>query len=738
MTSAVRYDRDVDGVVTLTLDQPGQSTNVMNAEYVDAMDAAVDRLERERDDVLGVIVTSAKDTFFAGGDLTDLQRVTGERLEEFAAFLARAKGQLRRLERLGRPVVAAINGSALGGGLEIALACHHRIVRDDSSVRLGFPEVTLGLMPGCGGVVRSVRLLGLPAALPLLVEGTQLRPAAAVEAGLVHELAADADELLAKAAAWIRTRPEGTQPWDRPGFVLPGPGVDDAQGYLTLSVAPAMLTVRTHGAYPAPERIMAAAVEGAFVDVDTALAVETRYFLELVTSQVAKNMIGTLWFGRNEVLRGASRPAGFERTSVRRLGVLGAGMMGAGIAYVSAYAGIDVVLKDVSTAAAEAGRQRIAALLDERVGRGRMSAARRDEILARVSATDTDAELAGCDLVIEAVFEDRELKNTVLAAAEQVTGPEAFLASNTSTLPITGLAEAVTAPDRFVGLHFFSPVHKMPLVEIIRGTRTSEQTLARAFDFVRQIGKMPIVVNDSRGFFTSRVFGTYLTEGVAMVVEGVPPAVVENVARKAGLPVGPLAVADEVSLSLVRRIRSQEVADLAAEGRRPADHPAYTVLDRMVTEFDRPGKAAGAGFYDYPAVDGASGNGQSDGGRSDGGRSDGGRSDGGRSDAARKQLWPELSAMFATGPGDVPEHDVRDRLLFIQALETLRCLDEGVVTTERDANIGSIFGIGFPAWTGGAAQFVEACGGREAFAERAEELARRYGDRFRPPMPVKS
>ncbi|GAA2757546.1 3-hydroxyacyl-CoA dehydrogenase NAD-binding domain-containing protein [Actinopolymorpha rutila] len=717
MTDAVRYDRDADGVVTLTLDQPGQSANVMNADYMTAMGAAVDRLERDRDagELRGVILTSAKSTFFAGGDLDMLRDVDRSDLTEFRGFLSQVKAQLRRLERLGRPVVAAINGSALGGGLEIALACHHRIALDDPAVRIGFPEVTLGLLPGGGGIVRSVRLLGLTAALPLLVEGTQFGPGAAAKAGLVDELAATPEDVLARARAWIDARAaesEGpVQPWDRRGFGVPGQPAD-AQGYAALSAAPAMLTSRTHGAYPAPERILAAAVEGSFVDVDTALEIETRYFLDLVTGQVAKNMIGTLWFGRNEVARGASKPPGYEKRPVRTLGVLGAGMMGAGIAHVSAYAGIDVVLADVTVDLARAGRDRIAALLEERVAKGRLTPGRRDEVLSRITVTDTGpgmVALAECDLVVEAVFEDRAVKNAVHAAAERAA-PRAFLASNTSTLPITGLAAAVRAPDRFVGLHFFSPVHRMPLVEIIRGEQTSPVTLAAAFDFVRQIGKLPIIVDDGRGFFTSRVFGTYVTEGIAMVVEGVPPAVVENAARTAGFPVGPLAVADEVSLTLLARVRAQEVADLAAEGRTPAPHPAYDVIDAMVGELDRPGKGGGAGFYDYRN--------ESDGG------------DGG------KRLWPELAERFATGPGAVPVGDVADRLLFVQALEALRCLNEGVVQTARDANVGTVFGIGFPAWTGGAAQFVSACGGPAVFTARAKELMARYGDRFQPP-PIK-
>jgi 3-hydroxyacyl-CoA dehydrogenase/enoyl-CoA hydratase/3-hydroxybutyryl-CoA epimerase len=722
---AVRYDKSADGVAILTLDQPGRSTNVMNAAYVQAMGSAIDQLERDRSQLRGVVVTSPKETFFAGGDLEMLLGVTKDDLAEFGRFLGSVKSQLRRLERLGRPVVAALTGSALGGGLEIALACHHRVALDEPSVRFGFPEVTVGLLPGAGGIVRSVRLLGPRAALPLLLEGTQLDPQAALRAGLVDELASSREEVMERALAWVRSDPDPTQPWDQRGFTIPGlaPG---ARGYAELSAAPAMLTSRTHGAYPAPERILAAAVEGIFVDVDTAFEIETRYFLDLVTSQVAKNMIGTLWFGRQEVLRGASRPSGHERRSVRMLGVLGAGMMGSGIAYVSARAGVDVVLKDVSTQAAESGKARIASLLD---GRSERRPGERDDVLGRITPTDSDVDLAGAELVLEAVFEDRDVKHHVLANAERVVGPDVVLATNTSTLPIDGLATALSDPSRFVGLHFFSPVHRMQLVEIIRGRQTSEETLARAFDFARQIGKLPILVNDSRGFFTSRVFGAYLTEGIAMVVEGVPPAMVENLARTAGFPVGPLAVADEVSLALVSRIRAQEVADLAAEGRTPPGHPAYAVIDQMVHELGRPGKAAGAGFYDYPAA-GSSAPDSFVGGSS---VREGHGSTPGPPVNGAKRLWPELSQRFAVGSGDVPREDIVDRLLFIQAIETLRCLEEGVVTSPRDANIGSVFGIGFPAWTGGAAQFVRAVGGPTVFNHRAQVLARRYGERFEPP-----
>ncbi|GAB1688715.1 3-hydroxyacyl-CoA dehydrogenase NAD-binding domain-containing protein [Krasilnikovia sp. M28-CT-15] len=699
---SIRFERDGDGIVTLTIDLPGPA-NVMNADYRAAMAATVTRLEAERESVTGVVLTSGKKSFFAGADLTELIAVTADNVAEFAAALTAVKDQFRRLERLGRPVVAAINGHALGGGFELALACHHRICLDDDTIRLGLPEATLGLLPGAGGVTRSVRLLGVQAALPLLSEGKRLRPAEALAVGWIHDLAADRADLVAKARAWVLANPAAVQPWDGAGHRVPDLRPLDPDSYPLLAAAPAVLRKKTHGCYPAPEKILAAAVEGAMVDVDTALAVESRYLVELVTGQVAKNMITTFWFQRNALEAGGSRPAGMPRTTVVRVGVLGAGMMGAGIGYASATAGIEVVLKDVDVEAAEAGRAKIAALLDGRVGAGRMTSQRRDETLARITATASDTDLIGCDLIIEAVFEDRRLKNTVLAAAEAAARPDAVIASNTSTLPITGLAESVPDPARFIGLHFFSPVHRMPLVEIIRGEKTSAETLARAFDFVRKIGKTPIVVNDSRGFYTSRTFGTYLTEGIALLAEGVHPALVENVARRSGMAVGPLAVCDEVTLTLALRIRRQALADLAAQpgSAAPPEHPAYAVLETMVSEYGRTGKAAGAGFYDYPS-------------------------------GGRKRLWPGLAERWSTRDPGVSEDDVRDRLLYIQAVETARIFEEGVLTSVADANLGSIMGIGFAPWTGGTLQFINSCG-VAAFVERADHLADTYGERFRPP-----
>lgn len=701
MTQAIRYEKGQDGIVVLTLDMPGQSANTMNSVYREAMAATVERLEAEKDSLAGVVITSAKKTFFAGGDLNELIKVDKAHAKEFYDSVLVLKAQLRRLETLGKPVVAAINGAALGGGWEICLACHYRVALDDKSVQLGLPEVTLGLLPGGGGVVRMVRMLGLEKALPYLLEGKKVRPQQALQAGLVNELAADRDELLAKSRAWILANPDAKQPWDNKAYQIPGGTPSSPKVAQMLAIAPSILRSKTQGCFPAPEKILCAAVEGAQVDFDTAHLIETRYFTELVTGQVAKNMIGTFWFQLNEINAGSSRPHGFAPNVTRKVGVLGAGMMGAGIAYVSASAGIEVVLKDINLAAAEKGKAHSAALLDKKVSRGQLTAEQREITLARILPTASDDDLAGCDLIIEAVFEDRELKAKVSAAAQNVVGADAVIASNTSTLPISGLATAVPDQAKFIGLHFFSPVDKMPLVEIIKGSHTSDETLARGFDFVLQIKKTPIVVNDSRGFFTSRVFGTFTNEGIAMLGEGVAAPMIETEARKAGMPVGPLAVSDEVSLSLMSHIRQQTAKDLQAEGKAVPTHPATAVIDLLVNEYKRVGKAAGGGFYEYPS-------------------------------GGQKYLWPELKSRFERPDQRISPQDVRDRLLFIQAIETVRCVEEGVLMSTADANVGSIFGIGFAAWSGGALQFINQYGLND-FIARARYLAEQYGERFTPP-----
>ena len=697
--SDIRFDRAASGIVTLTFDAPNQPVNTMNASFRASLHEAVERLKVEASDLKGVILTSAKATFFAGGDLKELSQVGSADAGKVFSMVEGLKADLRRLETLGIPVVAAINGSALGGGWEIALACHHRVLLDDPRAKIGLPEVTLGLLPGGGGIVRTVRLLGLEKAMPLLLEGKQLSPKAALEGGLVHALAATPQALLAAAEAWILSHPSSRQVFDDEGYKVPGGTPKQPKLAEMLPVAPAMLLDKTKGCYPAPVAILAAAVESLQISVDAALRVESRYFAQVATSQIARNMISTLFFQLNALKAGENRPEAAAPVKVRRIGVLGAGMMGAGIAYAAAKAGIDVVIKDVDLTAAEKGKQYAEKLLDERLRKGQIDDASKAALLERIKPVDRYEDLAGCELVIEAVFEDRQIKKDVTEKTLAHLAKGAIMASNTSTLPITSLARATTVPANFIGLHFFSPVDKMQLVEIILGSQTSPETVARSFDFVRQIDKIPIIVNDSRGFYTSRVFGAFTQEGIAMLGEGQSPIAIERAALQAGMPVGPLAVSDEVSLTLFSLVRKATEADLAKAGKELPHHPANAVIDRMLNDFGRPGKAAGAGFYEYPK-------------------------DG------KKFIWPKLSSTYRGEP--IPFDDMKDRLLFIQALETVRTFEEGVLTSVSDANIGSIFGFGFAPWSGGTLQFINAYGLR-AFTERARELSSRYGERFSPP-----
>jgi 3-hydroxyacyl-CoA dehydrogenase/enoyl-CoA hydratase/3-hydroxybutyryl-CoA epimerase len=701
--NTIRWDQDADGIVTLTLDDPNERANTMNDAFRSSLTATIDRLEAEKDAVTGVIVTSGKDTFFAGGNLKLLSQVTDANAAEFAAGVEKIKADFRRLETLGKPVVAALNGAALGGGLEIALACHHRVALDNPKSQFGFPEVTLGLLPGAGGVTRSVRLLGIMDALmKVLIQGTRYKPAEAVEVGLVHEIAATPEELLDKARAWITANPEAVQPWDAKGYRMPGGAPSNPKVAGMLPALPGNLRKQLKGApMPAPHHILCAAVEGATVDFDTALAIEGRYFVSLAKGQTAKNMIQAFWFDLNAINAGGSRPAGYEKRLAQKVAVLGAGMMGAGIAYVSARNGMQVVLKDVSLEAAEKGKAYSAKLLGKAVERGKMTQEKADEVLARITPTDDYAELAGCDLVVEAVFEKQSLKQEVFDAAEKVVAPDALLGSNTSTLPITGLAEGVQRKQDFIGLHFFSPVDKMPLLEIIRGAETSDETLARALDYAAQIKKTPIVVNDSRGFFTSRVIGTFVNEGIAMLAEGVAPATIEQATTQAGYPVGVLQLADELNLELFQKIRNEA---REAAGERYAAHPAEAVVDKMV-ELGRPGRLRGAGFFEYDE------------------------------NGKRLGLWPGLAEVFPVqgDPAKVDLHELEERMLVIEAVESARCVEEGVIVQTADANIGSIMGIGFPPWTGGVLQYINGYpGGISAFVARADEFAQKYGARFEP------
>ncbi|WP_240617239.1 3-hydroxyacyl-CoA dehydrogenase NAD-binding domain-containing protein [Nocardioides speluncae] len=712
--SAVRYDKDADGIVVLTIDDPTASANTMNQLYVESMKAAVDRLYAEVDDITGVVIASAKKTFFAGGNLDDMSKATKENAADIFAMAEGLKADLRRLETFPKPVAAAINGAALGGGLEIALATNHRVAYDHPSVQIGLPEASLGLLPGGGGVTRTVRMLGIQDALMnVLLQGPRYRPADAKAKGLVDELVGSLDELVPAAKKWVLDHKDDADaalnPWDRAGYRMPGGLPSNPKLAMFLPAFPALLRKQLKGAdYPAQKAILSAAIEGAQVDFETASRIESRYLTNLIVNQNSKNMIQAFFFDLQAINSGSLRPDGIEKYTPTKVGVLGAGMMGAGIAYVCAKAGMEIVLKDVSAENAEKGKAYSEALLDKAISRGKSTEEKKAALLAKIKPTADPADFAGVDLVIEAVFEKAELKHQVFGEIAAHVNPDALLCSNTSSLPITGLAEGIDRPKDFIGLHFFSPVDKMPLVEIIRGKETSDEALAKAYDVVLAIKKTPIVVNDSRGFYTSRVIGTTINEGLRLLTEGVAPMSIERAAAQDGYPVGPLQISDELNFQTMKNIRLASQEALQAEGKElPAD-PANDVIDSMI-EDGRVGKWMGKGFYEY--VDGK-----------------------------RAGLWPGLAAQYPVAAQDdqVPFGDVKDRLMFVEAIETAKCFEEEVITSAAAANIGSIMGIGFPANTGGAAQFMTGYVGKDgevglgAFIKRAEELAEKYGERFAP------
>ncbi|MFT4187423.1 MAG: 3-hydroxyacyl-CoA dehydrogenase NAD-binding domain-containing protein [Aeromicrobium sp.] len=715
MTEAVRYEVE-NGIVNLVIDDPTQSANTMNKAYAASMEAAVNRLADEiaadADSIKGVIVSSAKKTFFAGGDLKLMIQSTPDDAQDLFEEIEGIKATLRKLEKIGKPVVAAVNGAALGGGLEIALATHHRIAAE-GRYEIGLPEVTLGLLPGGGGVTRTVRMFGIQDALMnILLQGPRMKPEKAQAVGLIDEIV-PADELLSAAAAWIESvqgdETAASQPWDRKGYRMPGGTPSNPKLAMNLPGFPSMLRKQLKGAgYQAPRAILAAAVEGAQVDFDTASRIESRYLVNLIIGQQFKNMTQAFFFDLGAINAGGSRPDGVEPTKAEKVAVLGAGMMGAGIAYVSARAGMEVVLKDISKEAAEKGKNYSVTLLEKAVARGKMTQEKADEVLARITPTDDYADLKGCDFVVEAVFESVKLKHEVFGEVQKVVNADALLGSNTSTLPITILADGVDRPEDFIGIHFFSPVDKMPLVEIIAGEKTSDEAIARVIDYTKAIKKTPIVVGDSRGFFTSRVIGTFVNEGIGMLAEGVHPVTIERATTQAGFPAAVLQLSDELNLELMVKIRNESKAAVEEAGGTWESAAAEGVIDRMI-ELGRSGKLKGAGFYDY-------------------------------AEGKRQGLWSGLTEEFPVADEQPDFADLKERLTFIMSLETVKCLEEGVLRTIPDANIGSIFGIGFPALQGGAIQYIngyEAADGRigvEAFTERAQELAATYGDRFAPPQ----
>ncbi|UJW82845.1 3-hydroxyacyl-CoA dehydrogenase NAD-binding domain-containing protein [Hydrogenophaga sp. SL48] len=707
ITKTIRYDL-ANGIATITFDEQGSPVNTMCLQWQDDLDAIAAQVVNDRAQLKGIVLASAKSTFFAGADLKGVMRSTAADGPRVFTEIERIKRNFRTIETQGVPVVSCLNGAALGGGWEVALVGHHRIAVNNPKVQFGLPEITLGLIPGGGGITKMTRVLGLMAAQPYILESKLFGPEEALKIGVVHELVATPEELLPRALAFIEAaqgKPEACHHvWDRKDYKMPGGTPSNPKIAGMLSVAPAVLKQKTRGLYPAPEAALAAMVEGAMVDFDTAMRIESRYLAGLMTSAVAKNMINTFFFNMNAIKGGQSRPGpstGSGRTEKyqpKKVGVLGAGMMGSGIAYSQATKGIATVLKDVSIEAAEKGKSYTTKLTQKRVDKGQMSAEKQQGILSLITPTASAADLQGCDLIIEAVFEQRELKAMVTKEAESMLAEGGFFASNTSTLPISGLAQASRDAKKFVGIHFFSPVDKMKLVEIIRGKDTDDETIARAYDYVQALGKLPIVVNDSRGFYTSRTFGTFVMEGAAMLGEGIPAPVIENAAMQAGMPVGPLAVLDETALSLSVHVLEQTRMDFQKEGRQYVATPGETLVEHMVKQHHRSGRAAGGGFYDYP-------------------------------EGGKKHLWPELKTLFEKPGVEWNLQDVKDRLLYRQAVETARCLAEGVLTSVHDGNIGSIFGIGFPAWTGGALQFIYGMG-MEAFEQRCAQLAAKHGSGF--------
>ena len=696
------YTKDENNIVTITINMDGP-VNVVNAEYNDQLRQTVERLEKEKDTVAGVIITSAKETFVAGGDLKLLVQIEKKDRKKFFLGLEQGNALLRRLEKFGKPVVAAFNGSALGGGLELGLACHHRIAINNRKIQIGLPEVTIGLMPGSGGIIRLVRMLGAEKALPLLLQGKRINPEKALALGIIDELAADIADMKAKAIAWIGANPNVAQPWDVKGYQIPGGDLKNPDTLMKMQIATPMLRKNTKGVYPAPEAILDVAVNSLRLDFDTAMRHSNRTFTNIVVSPVAKNMITALYFQLNDANGGASRPQNVEKRKVKKVGILGAGMMGQGIAYVSASANIDVVLKDVSLGAAEKGKAYSAKLLDKAIKRGKKDDAAKEALLSRIKPTDNNKDLEGCDLIVEAVFENLELKKTIIKETESYIKKDGVYGSNTSTLPITELATASSRPENFIGIHFFSPVDKMPLVEIIIGKKTSKETLAMAFDYVRQIQKTPIVVNDARGFFTSRVFSSYMDEGYALLSEGIDPVLIDSLAQLAGMPVGPLAVQDEVSqeLSAKAGVTNAEL-DKKLGGNSTEATPFMTKLLPIIHgEYKRRGRAYGGGFYQYP-------------------------------ENGSKFIWPELYKLFHKPDVNIPYQDIKDRLLFRQIITSLCLLEDNVLNSVRDGNIGSIMGIGFPPYTGGVFQYINTYG-LDAFIERTKVLTEKYGKRFSPP-----
>lgn len=697
----IRYQKDTDNIVTLIMDMSERGANVINHEIGDVFVPVIDHLKREkaRGALRGVILTSAKKSFLAGGDLEYLYRA--HEPGEIFRFCEKMKKFLRDLESPGVPVVAAINGDALGAGFEVALACHHRIVINNPGIRVGLPEVQIGLMPGAGGSIRLMWLLGIEKAYPVLSGGLRYNPQEALRAGIVDELADNRRDMLEKAKAWLMKTREGRRPWDREGECIPGGSAQDEQVAAWFRRNSAVQAA-ANPYNPATRAILSVLFEGSQVDFDTACRIESRYYTELLLSSACKNRIKAFWFDYNSIRSGINRPKGFGRFRPRKVGIIGAGLMGSGIALACLASGLEVVLKDISRLVAERGRDYVRTYLNSQIDEGLITTAERDAMLQRVKTTDDPHDFSTCDLVIEAVFENQMVKQKVTKEAEIHLDEYSIFGTNTISIPISKLAAASARPAYYIGLHFFHPAEEVPLVEIVRGAKTSEETVARAFDFVTAIGKIPIVVKDDWGFYVARVQNTYLLEGITMLKEGYPPALIENLGRQAGMPKGALALADDLGLDLVLHYEKQ-----AAEhyGAKYIQHPAVSALEMMINELERPGRAKKAGFYAY-------------------------------TDNGSRSLWPELSVHFPSRVDAVNQEELLERFLFAQVIEAVWCMQEHVIHTIPGANLGSIYGWGFPASSGGVIQFISDYG-HNRFLERCKYFEEQYGPRFKAPKLVK-
>ncbi|NJC25926.1 3-hydroxyacyl-CoA dehydrogenase NAD-binding domain-containing protein [Neolewinella antarctica] len=694
----IEYLKDTDNIVTLILDMSGRQSNLLNHELVSAFKPVIEHLQREKKAgrLRGIIITSGKKDFLRQGDLTYLRELTDpKKAFDHAQDL---KQFLRDLEMPGVPVVAAINGDALGTGFELALACHRRIALANPKMRLGHPEVKIGLIPSGGAVMRLLWILGIERAYPLLMEGRRYSPQEAVKVGIVDELAEDQDELMSKSKKWLLSDPPSRRPWDDVFAKIPGGSAADPNLGHRIRLLTARLSADTNDLYPAARAIIDLLAEGSKLDFETACRVDSRHYAKIVTGEVSKNMISTFWFDKQAIRDGLGRPKGFGRFRPRRVGVIGAGQMGSGIAFLCLRNGLEVVLKDVSQPIADRGRDFVIAKIDEYIERGTFQPEEREDLLSRIKTTDKSKDFLDCDIVVEAVFENKSIKQKVTREAEEQLDEFAVFATNTISIPITELGKQSLRPENYVGIHFFPPAELSNVVEIIQGERTSDETIARAFDFATAIRKLPLVVQDTWGFFAARVRNTYILEGVTMLNEGYPAALIENMGRQAGMTVGPLALADELGLELVMRYEQQ-----ASEhyGDRYQQHPAVPALEKMLNDINRGGRQKRAGFYDYDAQ-------------------------------GRGRLWEGSAEYFPVTKDDYNRRRMEDRFLFCQIIESAWCLQEKVITEEAAANLGSVYGWGFPKYTGGVLRYVESYG-HERFQQRCGELIERYGQRFTVP-----